>query len=104
MSESILRQAWSMIDKDSSFQWRRRKALIAENACSIGFKSGEYGGKNRSLQSKFYVSIEGIEGKRWQLTCFVFYKFSNGIGMMNVAVIEDENTPWTWIWICKWDL
>lgn len=40
---------------ESSF----RKALIAEKACSIGFKYGKYGGKKRSLQPKFYASIKG---------------------------------------------
>ncbi len=47
-----------MIDKDISFACRRRKFLIAAKACSIGFRSGEYGGKNNSLHSVGHV--EGI--------------------------------------------
>jgi hypothetical protein len=51
MSGVMFRHARSMIESDSSLQFRRKKALIAEKACSIGFKSGEYGGKNTSLHT-----------------------------------------------------
>ena len=52
MSGVIFRQAASIIESESFFQFRRRNALMAENACSIGFRSGEYGGKNISLHTK----------------------------------------------------
>jgi hypothetical protein len=44
-----------------------RNALIDVNACSIGFKSGEYGGRNRSLQPLF-ASVQSEENVMQKIT------------------------------------
>lgn len=47
----IILQALSMILNETSCQFWQRNALITENACSIGLRSGEYGGKKTSLHT-----------------------------------------------------
>lgn len=46
-----------MAHTDMSCQHRRKKALIAENACSIGLKSGEYGGRKINLHSIIEIQL-----------------------------------------------
>jgi hypothetical protein len=60
--------------------------LIAEKACSMGFRSGEYGGRKKSLQSKEYLENE-CKDKR-DLTSFLLYKLPNSFRMMDIAVIK----------------
>lgn len=43
-----------MIENVKLLQNHLKYALMAENACSMGFKSGEYGEKNMSLKSSKY--------------------------------------------------
>jgi len=42
--------------------------------------------------------------RKRKLTSFILYKFPDSFRMMDIAVIEDKNTPWSWVRICKWYL
>lgn len=56
-----------------------------------------------SLQSGQNISTESTQFQ-FALTSIVFNKRTNFFGMMNIAVVENENTSRTWVWIGKGDL
>jgi hypothetical protein len=59
---------------------------MAENACSMGFKSGEYGGRKISLQP--IVTVNTCNDKSgMEHTGFIFNKFLYFVCMMDVAII-----------------
>ena len=92
MSGLTFRQAASIIESESFFQCHRRNALMAENACSIGFRSGEYGGKNTSLRTENNECKNLVDEVITELTGFTFNKLSNSFSMVNIAVVDYDHT------------
>jgi hypothetical protein len=88
-----------------SHQWRRSQALTDEKASSIGLKVGLYGGKNSSLHTiQTYISINDVETKQEGRTVLFLNEPSNLLCMMDIAVVENEDTPRARVWSGVWHL
>ena len=67
---------------------------------SIGFMSGEYGGRNFKMHPwpvGKWNGVQGVTGDR--LLTLRFDDFSEDVGFVNLAVIKNQNALWTGVWI-----
>lgn len=77
---------------------------MEEKACSMGLKSGEYGGRNMSLHTESPSSGSVQEMGNKIRTGLIFDKNTDLFGMVNTAIVEYEDTPWARVSISEWDL
>jgi len=83
--------------------WRRRYAFQVLKDSSMGFRSGEYGGKYNSIISiKRVRAIDKVSdnGMHTQVIQYIL----ESVGVMNAAVIHDKDTVRVGKWLHDRDL
>lgn len=79
--------------------------MIAKKAYSIGFRSGEKGGRKKSLQSSHSENVSIVSAwVQYVHTSIIFNKCMHLFRMMYVAIVQNEDASRTQVRIGKRDL